>query len=272
MQRRRATFRRAPKRRALIVGGMLLADPAYTVPPPGASGPSARWPGCARPSPASPTARPTPAAARSSRRCSPSWTRRAARAAAPPRADAAADVAAPRAPTPPHAAPADAAAPPHAAARSPTPSAPRRAPVCPRRGARRRDSASRAPTSPRPSPRCASSPRPTTPAPTRPAPTPRSRACSRCSRPASPRSSAQRVALLVQACEATAALVRGALMRPLDEVLRDTPPVPATRRLGPTAGRRGRPRRRIRSAPARARVPARRTPARSSTGVVEGAR
>jgi cytochrome P450 len=37
----------------------------------------------------------------------------------------------------------------------------------------------------------------------------------------------------VQACEATAALVRGALTRPLEEVLRDTPPVPVTRRLDP---------------------------------------
>ncbi len=45
---------------------------------------------------------------------------------------------------------------------------------------------------------------------------------------------AQRVALLVQACEATACLVRGALTRPLDDVLRDTPPpVPVTRRVGP---------------------------------------
>ena len=44
---------------------------------------------------------------------------------------------------------------------------------------------------------------------------------------------AQRVAVLVQACEATAALVRGALTRPLDEVLTETPPVPATRRLDP---------------------------------------
>ena len=44
---------------------------------------------------------------------------------------------------------------------------------------------------------------------------------------------AQRVALLVQACEATAALVRGGLERPLEEVLRDSPPVPATRRVGP---------------------------------------
>jgi hypothetical protein len=51
--------------------------------------------------------------------------------------------------------------------------------------------------------------------------------------PADPELAAQRVALLVQACEATAALVRGALTRPLEEVLRDTPPVPATRRLDP---------------------------------------
>jgi hypothetical protein len=45
---------------------------------------------------------------------------------------------------------------------------------------------------------------------------------------------AQHVALLVQACEATAALVRGALERPLADVLRDTPPVPATRRRSPS--------------------------------------
>jgi hypothetical protein len=51
--------------------------------------------------------------------------------------------------------------------------------------------------------------------------------------PARPEVVAQRVALLVQACEATAALVRGALNRPLEAVLRDAPPVPATRRLGP---------------------------------------
>lgn len=50
---------------------------------------------------------------------------------------------------------------------------------------------------------------------------------------AEPEVAAQHVALLVQACEATAALVRGALTRPLDAVLRDDPPVPATRRLGP---------------------------------------
>ena len=44
---------------------------------------------------------------------------------------------------------------------------------------------------------------------------------------------AQYVALLVQACEATAALVRGGLERPLEDVLRDTPPVPATKRVAP---------------------------------------
>jgi len=44
---------------------------------------------------------------------------------------------------------------------------------------------------------------------------------------------AQRVAILVQACEATAALVRGALERPVEEMLRETPPVPVTRRLSP---------------------------------------
>jgi xanthine/CO dehydrogenase XdhC/CoxF family maturation factor len=44
---------------------------------------------------------------------------------------------------------------------------------------------------------------------------------------------AQRVALLVQACEATGALVRGALDRPLEDVLQDDPPVRATRRLDP---------------------------------------
>jgi hypothetical protein len=51
--------------------------------------------------------------------------------------------------------------------------------------------------------------------------------------PGEPELVAQRVALLLQACEATAALVRGALDRPLEDVLRDTPPVPATRRVGP---------------------------------------
>jgi hypothetical protein len=53
---------------------------------------------------------------------------------------------------------------------------------------------------------------------------------------AGPEEAAARVALLVQACEATAALVRGGLKRPLDEVLRDTPPVPATKRVGPDGG------------------------------------
>ena len=51
--------------------------------------------------------------------------------------------------------------------------------------------------------------------------------------PGEPEVAAQRVALLVQACEATAALVRGGLERPLDELLRDAPPVTATRRVGP---------------------------------------
>ena len=51
---------------------------------------------------------------------------------------------------------------------------------------------------------------------------------------AEPEAAAQHVALLVQACEATAALVRGALERPLEDVLRDTPPVPATKRRAPT--------------------------------------
>jgi hypothetical protein len=51
--------------------------------------------------------------------------------------------------------------------------------------------------------------------------------------PGEPEVVAQRVALLVQACEATAALVRGALTRPLEEVLREAPPVRVTRRLGP---------------------------------------
>jgi hypothetical protein len=48
-----------------------------------------------------------------------------------------------------------------------------------------------------------------------------------------PEAAAARVALLVQACEATAALVRGALERELDDVLRDTPPVTATKRVAP---------------------------------------
>ena len=51
--------------------------------------------------------------------------------------------------------------------------------------------------------------------------------------PAEPETAAQHVALLVQACEATAALVRGALERPLEDVLRDHPPVRATKRLDP---------------------------------------
>jgi hypothetical protein len=51
--------------------------------------------------------------------------------------------------------------------------------------------------------------------------------------PEDPEAAAQRIALLVQACEATAALVRGALTRPLEAVLAHDPPVPATRRLGP---------------------------------------
>ncbi|HET6549327.1 MAG TPA: hypothetical protein VFG79_12750, partial [Solirubrobacter sp.] len=48
-----------------------------------------------------------------------------------------------------------------------------------------------------------------------------------------PEERAQRVAVLVQACEPSAALVRGALGRPLDDVLRDDPPVPVTQRIGP---------------------------------------
>src|SRR4051812_19352124 len=44
---------------------------------------------------------------------------------------------------------------------------------------------------------------------------------------------AQHIALLVQACEATAALVRGALTRPLEDVLRDDPPVRTTKRVAP---------------------------------------
>ena len=50
---------------------------------------------------------------------------------------------------------------------------------------------------------------------------------------AEPEVAAQYVALLVQACEATAALVRGGLERPLEDVLRDTPPVAATKRVAP---------------------------------------
>jgi len=41
---------------------------------------------------------------------------------------------------------------------------------------------------------------------------------------------AARIGLLVQACEATAALIDRARHRPVHEVLRDTPPVPATKR------------------------------------------
>ncbi|WP_433217738.1 hypothetical protein ACQP00_10505 [Dactylosporangium sp. CS-047395] len=42
---------------------------------------------------------------------------------------------------------------------------------------------------------------------------------------------AARIQLLVQACDATAKLVERARTRPVDEVLRDDPPVPATRRV-----------------------------------------
>lgn len=41
---------------------------------------------------------------------------------------------------------------------------------------------------------------------------------------------AARIGVLVQACDATAALIAGARHRPVAEVLRDDPPVPATRR------------------------------------------
>jgi hypothetical protein len=41
---------------------------------------------------------------------------------------------------------------------------------------------------------------------------------------------AARIGLLVQACEATAALIERASDRPVDRVLRENPPVPATRR------------------------------------------
>jgi hypothetical protein len=44
---------------------------------------------------------------------------------------------------------------------------------------------------------------------------------------------AQHVALLVQACETTAALVRGARERPITDVLRDDPPVKSTKRVAP---------------------------------------
>jgi hypothetical protein len=43
---------------------------------------------------------------------------------------------------------------------------------------------------------------------------------------------AAHLALLVQACDATAALVERSRGRGVDEVLRDDPPVPATRRVG----------------------------------------
>ena len=67
----------------------------------------------------------------------------------------------------------------------------------------------------------------------RPAPTRRSDVLLAALPPAEPELAAQRVALLVQACEATAALVRGGLERPLEDVLRETPPVRATKRLSP---------------------------------------
>jgi cytochrome P450 len=41
---------------------------------------------------------------------------------------------------------------------------------------------------------------------------------------------AARIGLLVQACEATAALIERTTHRPIDEVLREDPPVPATKR------------------------------------------
>jgi hypothetical protein len=46
---------------------------------------------------------------------------------------------------------------------------------------------------------------------------------------------AARIGVLVQACEATATLIERARYRPVDEVLRDDPPVPATRRQALTA-------------------------------------
>jgi hypothetical protein len=46
---------------------------------------------------------------------------------------------------------------------------------------------------------------------------------------------AARIGVLVQACDPTAALIERARHRPLDEVLRDDPPVPATRRQARTA-------------------------------------
>ena len=44
---------------------------------------------------------------------------------------------------------------------------------------------------------------------------------------------AARIALLVQACDATAALIERSRTRPVEDVLRDDPPVPATRRVTP---------------------------------------
>ena len=46
---------------------------------------------------------------------------------------------------------------------------------------------------------------------------------------------AARIGVLVQACAATATLIERARHRPVDDVLRDDPPVPATRRLASVA-------------------------------------
>ena len=46
---------------------------------------------------------------------------------------------------------------------------------------------------------------------------------------------AARIGVLVQACNATAALIERARHRPVDEVLRDDPPVPATKRQATVA-------------------------------------
>ena len=78
-----ATLRRAPKRRAPIVGRMLLADPAYTVPDPGPPGPYGTMAWLRATVSRFAKARPTPAAARSSSRCWPTSTRRTC--ARPPR-------------------------------------------------------------------------------------------------------------------------------------------------------------------------------------------
>lgn len=51
--------------------------------------------------------------------------------------------------------------------------------------------------------------------------------------PAEPEVAAQQIALLVQACEATATLIRASLTRPVDAVLADDPPVRTTRRVAP---------------------------------------